>query len=478
MLRLPFTFFEKSRVGELTSRITADVTQLQEALSWTLGEFLRQIFTLVIGIALIFFISPTLTFWMLLTFPPIVIVAVIFGKYIKKLSRKTQDALANANVIVEESLTNIQVVKSFTNEPLESNRYASGIEKVVGFAVKAGMFRGAFASFFILGIFGGIIIVLWKGMNLIQTGEISNGDLTSFVLYTIYIGASLGGMSDLYSRIQKAIGANERILEISDSADEANLDEIKNTGDVKGVIEFNNLNFNYPSRPELPVLKNINLHIKAGEKIALVGPSGAGKSTITQLLLKFYGDYEGGLSLDGQDLKDLNPIYVRDQIGVVQQEVILFGGTIRENILYGNPSASEAAVIAAAEKANAMEFINKFDEGMEALIGERGVKLSGGQRQRIAIARAILKDPVILILDEATSSLDSESEQLVQTALEKLMQNRTAIVIAHRLSTVRNVDRIVVIENGQIVEQGKHEELQLKENGLYKHLLELQFDQD
>lgn len=475
VLTLPFSFFEKNRVGDLTSRLTADITQLQDAISWTLGEFFRQLFTLVIGIGFLLLLSPKLCLVMLSTFPALIIGAVIFGKYIKKLSKKTQESLAEANVIAEETLQNMSVVKSFTNEHYESNRYNSFLKNVVNFALRSSLFYGLFTSFFIFGIFGGIILVLWFGASYIEQGLMSTGELTTFVIYTIYIGASLGGMSDLYSRLQKAVGASERVREILGENSEVALQKITPAQTpVRGNIVYQDIHFHYPSRPDIEVLKGLTLHIQAGEKVALVGKSGAGKSTITQLLQRFYDWQTGSILLDGKDIRDYEMSLYRSNIGVVPQEILLFGGTIRENIAYGNLDADDAAIMEAARRANALSFILSFPEGLDTIVGERGIKLSGGQRQRIAIARALLRNPRILILDEATSSLDSESEKLVQEALNELMKGRTSIIIAHRLSTIREVDKIFVLEDGKIVEQGTHEELSNMPNGKFRALLELQ----
>ncbi len=321
-------------------------------------------------------------------------------------------------------------------------------------------------------MFGGIVAVVWYGATLVQTGEISVGDLLSFVLYTTFIGGSIAGLGDIYAQVQRSVGASERILEILSQPDEQ--DHAKEEVQLQGNIVFENVNFSYPSRPEYTVLKNFNLTIQAGEKIALVGPSGAGKSTVINLLLRFYQTYTGTIYADSIAVQQLPLHAYRKNVGVVPQEVMLFGGTIAENIAYGKPGASETQIIEAAKKANAWEFISRFPEGLETKVGERGVKLSGGQRQRIAIARAILRDPALLILDEATSSLDAESEVLVQEALEKLMENRTTLIIAHRLSTIRNADKIAVIKDGTVTETGTHRELVQNENSIYANLLKLQ----
>ncbi len=474
LISLPVVFFEKNRVGALLSRVTADVTQLQETFSWTLAEFLRQIMTLIVGAVFIAMMSGKLALVMLSTFQIMIIGAIFFGKFIKKMARMTQEELANSSVVVEESLHNISVVKSFTNEIFEKLRYFGSIEKVVGYGVKTGVYRAFFSSFIIYAIFGTVLLVFYLGVKQVEAGTMTSGDLLSFVLFTAYIGASVGGLGDIYSRLQKAVGSTERLREILEETPEVQLNaELKNYG-IEGDIAFENVYFSYPTRKDISTLQNLSFDIRSGEKVALVGSSGAGKSTIIQLLMGFYQLDGGAIKIDGKAADQYELRALRNKIGMVPQEVILFGGTIKENILYGRTDASEAEVIAAAKQANAWEFISSFPEGLETIVGERGIKLSGGQKQRVAIARAILKDPVILILDEATSSLDSESEKLVQEALDKLMEGRTSIIIAHRLSTVRDVNQIMVLENGNIVEKGKHSELSTLENGKYRHFLEMQ----
>lgn len=471
---LPMSFFDSRRVGELTSRITSDVGTLQDTFTFTLAELLRQLLILLIGIPLIFILTPKLTIFMLLTFPVLVLSALFFGKFIRKLSKKTQDQLANANVIVEETLQSIAVVKSFTNELFEVTRYKKSLSEVVKTAIHASKYRGLFISFTIVALFGGFVAVSWYGAYLLQNGQSTVGELFSFILYTSFIGGSIAGLGDIYSSLQRSIGASERVLEILDQQDESN--DAKKSLKLKGKVEFKEVSFTYPTRTDFEVLKSISLQVEAGEKIALVGPSGSGKSTIVSLLMRYYPLNVGEIQVDGKNISDYNLTDFRSNIGIVPQEVILFGGSIRENIAYGKSGATEAEIEAAARQANAWEFIESFPEKLDTLVGDRGVKLSGGQKQRIAIARAILKDPSILILDEATSSLDSKSEHLVQEALEKLMENRTTIVIAHRLSTIRKVDKIFVIKDGQIAESGSHQELTNQNNGIYRTLLELQME--
>lgn len=473
LVNLPMTFFDKRRTGELISRITSDVSLLQDTFSVTLAELFRQLVTLLAGTVFLIITTPKLTLFMLATFPVLVVIAMIFGRFIRKLSKATQDELAAANVIVEETLQSIMTVKSFTGERYEANRYGKGLNRVVDVALKAAGFRGAFISFIIFALFGGIVAVMWYGASLVSSGEMSIGDLVSFVLYTTFIGASIAGLGDIYGQVQKAVGSSERVLEILDEEPETS-HSIANSRRMQGQVDFKQVAFSYPTRPEAQVLKNISFHVAAGEKVALAGHSGAGKSTIIQLLMRFYDINTGDIRVDGASVKDWNLTQLRSNMGIVPQEVLLFGGSIRENIAYAKPDASEEEIISAAKKANAWQFIKKFPEGLDTLVGERGIKLSGGQRQRVAIARAILKDPAILILDEATSSLDAESEFLVQEALDELMKGRTTIIIAHRLATIRKVDRIYVLKDGEIVEEGTHDALALQDGGFYANLVRLQ----
>ncbi len=469
----PLSFFDNRRVGELMSRITSDVSTLQDTFTFTLAELLRQSLTLLLGGAVIFYLAPTLTAFMLLTFPVLVILALIFGKYIRKLSKKTQDKLADANVVVEESLQSIHVVKAFTNEIFELGRYTKSLAEVVAVSVRTAKYRGLFISFSIFALFGGIVAVGWFGATLVQQGVLSIGMLFSFIIYTSFIGGSIAGLGDIYTQLQRSIGASERLLELLDQPDETDHTH-QSIQKLHGQIQFENVSFNYPTRADFPVLKKLNFTIEPGEKVALVGQSGSGKSTIINLLMRFYPAGSGLIKVDGTAIETYPLTAYRKNLGIVPQEVILFGGSIKENIAYGKPEATEDEIREAARKANALEFIENFPDRFNTLVGERGIKLSGGQRQRIAIARAILKDPAILILDEATSSLDAHSETLVQQALRQLMTGRTTIVIAHRLSTIKKVDRIFVINHGELAEMGSHNELSQMDNGLYSNLLKLQ----
>jgi len=474
-MTLPLSFFDSRRSGELLSRITADVSVLQDTFTVTLAEFIRQTSVLLIGVTVLFVTTPQLTFFMLATFPVLVFAGMFFGRFIRKLSRKTQDALANANIVVEETLQAVNIVKAFTNERFEIGRYRKSLDEVVKIALGAAKYRGAFVSFVIFALFGGIVLVLWYGAKLVSEGVLSIGELTSFVIYTMFIGGSIGGLGNIYGAIQKAIGATERILEIIAQRPESEEQGFP-TMKLRGELEFQQVDFTYPSRKEVKVLNSISLKVREGEKVALVGHSGAGKSTIVQVLLRFYGLQKGRLLVDGKPVEEYPLGSYRANIAIVPQEVVLFGGTIRENIAYGKPEATVAEIREAAQKAYALDFIEAFPEGFDTVVGERGIKLSGGQKQRVAIARAILKDPAILVLDEATSSLDAESEALVQKALNELMEGRTTIVIAHRLATIRKVDRIYVLDQGKVVEEGSHETLGNLPNGIYSNLIKLQFD--
>ncbi|MEQ8686441.1 MAG: ABC transporter transmembrane domain-containing protein [Imperialibacter sp.] len=475
LIRLPITFYDSKRTGELISRITSDVTMIQDTFTVTLAELIRQTSILIIGLGLIFYTMPSLSVFMLATFPVLIVAAMFFGRFIRKMSKKTQDALANASVVAEETLQSVHTVKAFTNEQYEIKRYRASMSAVVKVALKTATYRAGFISFVIFALFGGIVGVMWYGATLVQNGELTVGDLLSFVLYTTFIGGSIAGLGDLFGQIQKAIGASERILEILEETEEVESQEQESIN-IEGEIAYENVTFSYPTRKEMPVLKNISFHVPHGSKVALVGQSGAGKSTIIQLLMRFYQPDTGKILIDGKDNQSYSISALRKHIGIVPQEVILFGGTILENIRYGKPDATEDEVVDAARQANALDFILSFPEQFDTIVGERGIKLSGGQRQRIAIARAILKNPSILILDEATSSLDAESERLVQDALEKLMKDRTTIIIAHRLATIRKVDRIYVIGDGQITEEGTHDELTTDEEGKYSQLVKLQLE--
>ncbi len=475
LVKLPMSFFSQKRVGELNSRISSDITQIQDTLTSTIAEFLRQFILIIGGIALLASESFKLTLMMLAVIPLVAVAAVIFGRFIRKYSKNVQDKVAESQVIVEETLQGISNVKAFANEWYEIARYNGKINEIVKIAIKGGKYRGYFASFIIFCLFGAIVAVVWYGVILSISGEMSVGQLISFVLYSTFVGASFGGIAELYAQIQKAIGATERVFELLDEKPENIGGKHQSVVKIKGDVSFENVVFRYPSRPEIKVLNGVSFSADFGQKIAIVGPSGAGKSTIASLLLRFYDIDSGEIHIDGKSISTFDLEDLRGNMSIVPQDVILFGGSIRENIAYGKPEASDEEIFVAAKQANSLEFVNSFPEKFDTLVGERGVKLSGGQRQRIAIARALLKNPAILILDEATSSLDSESEKLVQQALEILMQGRTSIIIAHRLSTIRSADKILVLDKGTIIEQGTHKELLEVENGIYKNLSSLQF---
>ena len=469
-------FFESQRIGELSSRITADVEQLQSVFSMTLAEFIRQGTILIVGIGVLAYLMPDLFLIMLLTIPVVVVLAIYFGRYIRRFSKKRQDQLADTNTIVEETFQNFSVVKSFTNELYESIRYQNSLKKMVKISLDFAKVRGLFFAFLVFLMFGGILFILWQGAFMVQRGEMDSGNLLSFVIYTVMIGGAIASLGTLYTTIAGAIGATERVKDIMSRDVELDMNSSDKSGNISGDIHFENVSFAYPSRDEVTVLRDVTFDVKKGEKIALVGQSGSGKSTLVKLLMRFYEPIKGKITINDSDLNAFPLGELRTSVGIVPQEVILFGGTIRENILYGNPDASEEEMKAAAEKSNCIEFIESFPDGFDTIVGERGIKLSGGQKQRVAIARTILKDPNILILDEATSSLDAESERLVQEALDVLMEGRTSIIIAHRLATIKNVDCIYVLENGEIKEQGDHDSLIEREDGIYQKLAKLQFD--
>jgi ABC-type multidrug transport system fused ATPase/permease subunit len=477
LIKLPLKFFEKHRVGELNSRISSDISLLQETLTTTLAEFIRQIIIIAGGITLLAITSWKLTLFMLAILPGMMLLAVFFGKFIRRYSKQVQGEVAKSNTIVEETLQGIQIVKTYTNESLEIERYKSRTSEIASIGMKGGKYRGAFSAFMIFGLFGAMVAVIWRGSAMMSSGVIDAGELFSFVIYSGFVGGNFGGMANVYTQIQKFIGATEELFELFNEEEEdiGNISSIRQEELLKGEIVFKDLTFRYPTRPDEDVLSSINLTISANQMVALVGTSGAGKSTIAALLLRLYEPTSGDILYDGKGSRRFSLSALRNQIALVPQDVFLFGGTIKENISYGKTDATEDEIYAAAGKANALEFIDRFPARLETIVGERGTQLSGGQRQRIAIARAVLKNPRILILDEATSSLDSESERLVQDALEKLMVGRTSIVIAHRLSTIRKADQIMVIDHGSIVEKGTHEELLKLENGIYRNLSTLQF---
>lgn len=476
IITLPIQFFEENRVGNLTSRISSDVSQLQDALTNQLAFFVRQLVLPIVCIPFIFAISVKLTLIILTLLPVLVIAAVVFGKFIRNISRKAQDELAESNTIVEETFQAADVVKAFTNEAYETRRYSKISISVATIGMYAAKYRAAFVSFIIFAMFGAIVFIVYAGLNEVAKGSMTMGDLIQFFLLTLFIGSSLGGLSESYSVLQKTIGASERVNEILGETSEIKTSDEHLLAPVKGDVEFKGVHFSYPSRKDTKLFHDLSFNVNAGQKIALVGPSGSGKSTIIKLLSGLYPFAQGDILIDGKSICDYNVTALRKNFGTVPQDTILFGGTIRENIAYGKTDATEEEIITAARKANAFSFIDSFPEKFDTIVGERGVKISGGQKQRIAIARAILRNPKILILDEATSALDSESEKLVKEALDELMKNRTTFIIAHRLSTIREADVILVISKGKIIEQGTHAELSKLQDGLYSNLLKLQYD--
>ncbi|HEY8954878.1 ABC transporter ATP-binding protein [Chitinophaga sp.] len=473
LIRLPMKFFLERRVGELSSRISSDISLLQETFTTTLAEFIRQMIIIIGGVVILLVTSPHLTLFMLAILPLMMVVAVVFGKFIRRFSKQVQEQVAASNTVVEETLQGVLNVKAFANEFFEIARYRQRTNEAARLGMKSGKFRGAFSSFIIMGIFGALVAVIWRGVSI----GMPTADLLSFVLYSLFIGGSIAGLAEVYTNLQKSIGATEHLLEILDepAEDISPVTTIAPENQLDGQISFRHISFHYPSRPDLTIMNDVSFDVYADQKVALVGPSGAGKSTIVSLLLRLYDPVSGSILFDGKESTAFPLSELRSQMAVVPQDVFLFGGTIAENIAYGKPGATPEEMEEAAKKANAWEFIQRFPLGLQTVVGERGIQLSGGQRQRIAIARAVLKNPRILILDEATSALDSESEKLVQDALDKLMEGRTSIVIAHRLATVRQADKIIVLDKGRIVEEGTHNELIELDGGLYRTLSDMQF---
>jgi ABC-type multidrug transport system fused ATPase/permease subunit len=475
LVYMPMDFFNRNKVGELTSRLSSDITQIQETLRTTIAEFFRQIIIVVGGILFLFFISWKLALIMLGTVPVMAIIAVIFGRYIRRLSKEAQDYVAESNSIVEEALTGIANVKAFTNELFIFSNYKKSTQQTRDLNVRSGIWRGLFVSFIIFCLFGAIVFIVWRGLLMTQGAhpELNREGFYQFVLFTIMMGASVGSLPDLYASVQKAIGSTENLMDIIHQETEIQTNKGSRKDKLTGGIQFKQVRFSYPQRSDVEVLKEVSFEVKENQTLALVGQSGSGKSTISNLLLQFYTLNHGEISFDGIPANEMDLNALRDQMAIVPQEVILFSGSVRENILFGNPAATEEQIIEAAKQANAWEFIDAFPKKLETEVGDRGIQLSGGQKQRIAIARAILKNPTILILDEATSALDSESERLVQDALDKLMKGRTSIVIAHRLSTIRNADQILVLQSGKVEESGTHQSL-MELKGLYADYVGLQ----
>lgn len=475
LIYMPMDFFNQNKVGELMSRISSDITQVQEVLRTTIAEFFRQIIIIVGGVIILVYLSWKLSLIMFATVPVVAIIAVLFGRFIRKLSKKAQDETASSNSILEESLMGISNVKSFTNERFMLGKFEKAIDMIKALNVKSGLWRGVFVSFIIFCLFGAIVFIVWQGILMTQgpNPELAPQDFFSIIMFTIMMGASFGSIPDMYASIQKAIGATEHLMTIMEQENESEIYQGIEKPEISGEIHFNHVSFSYPQRKDISVLNGVSFEINKNETVALVGSSGAGKSTITSLILNYYRVLDGSIQFDGINANDIDIEHLRKHIAIVPQEVILFAGTIRENIAYGKTNATDEEILRAAEQANALEFINTFPEGLDTQVGDRGIQLSGGQKQRIAIARAILKNPTILILDEATSALDSESEKLVQDALNNLMKGRTSVVIAHRLSTIKEADKIIVLGDGNVVEQGTHDSL-MAHKGTYAKLVELQ----
>lgn len=474
IIRLPMGTLNRHRIGELASRLSNDVETLRETLVATIPQLIRHSVLLVFSICAVLYVSVKLSLFMLACIPVVIVLIAIFGTRIRRLTRKAQDDLAASQVVVDESLQSIVSVKAFANEHHEMDRYEKNIGRFLDTALHAALPRATFVAFIIFSFSTALTLVIWFAARMVYAHEIDHGMLLKFGGFSGIVAQSVMTFGELVTQIQRALGATDRVREIL--AEPMEPEPVAQFERLRGGIEVRQVRFAYPSRPEVVVLQDFSFKAAAGQRIALVGPSGAGKSTVVSLLLRFYDPVEGEIFIDGRPAKEMPLSGLRKNFALVPQEVLLFGGTIRENIAYGRPGATEEEVIRAARLANAEQFISKLPEGYETLVGERGTQLSGGQRQRIAIARAILADPAILILDEATSSLDAESERLVQDALDKLMANRTSIIIAHRLSTVRRADQILVLSAGTIIERGTHNELVANEHSLYATLAKLQLE--
>ena len=473
LLYLPLRFYKDSRVGEIVSRVTNDVTTLQVVLTETPIALLRQIITIVGGITLMLVMNWRLTLWIFAIIPPIILLAIFYGRRVEKLSTQVQDRLASAIAALEESISGIRIVKSFTQERYEQKRFKDRIEKTFDSTMDRTKLRAAFIPLISLLGFFAVTAIIWIGGQFVINKTLTPGELVAFLFYMFMVAAPLGEFAGVYSQVREANGAAARIFEIMQAPIEPpQLTDAETLPPIHGEVRFHDVSFGYEA--DDLVLDKINIDVQPSEVIALVGPSGVGKTTMVNLIPRFFDPTEGWIEIDGHNLMDVTLQSLRSQIGLVPQETFLFGGTVADNIAYGNLNADREAIIAASQAAYAHDFIEKLPEGYDTEVGERGLKLSAGQRQRIAIARALLKDPRVLILDEATSALDSESEKMVQKALEVLMQNRTTFVIAHRLSTIKNADRILVMKDGRIIEQGSHEAL-LAQGGLYHHLWSLQF---
>ncbi|TNE86882.1 MAG: ATP-binding cassette domain-containing protein [Deltaproteobacteria bacterium] len=467
-------FFDTTRIGELTNRLAADTTVLQNTVTVNVSMALRFGITAVGAVLILAWTSPKLAAVAMSVVPVVAIGSSVFGRRLRKLAKRVQDALAESSTVAEETIAGVRTVRSFAREPQEVARYEAAVDESYRVAAERALAVGLFHGALGFAGYAAIALVVWYGGHMVLDGTLQEGDLVEFLLYTFMVAMSLGALAGLYADLMKAQGASQRVFQLidHDASIESSVGEVLD--EVRGHVRFSGVSFSYPARPDVKVLDGVELDIQPGEVVALVGPSGSGKSTIAALLSRFYDPDEGQVVVDGHPLTSLQPRGLREHVGLVAQEPILFATSIAENIRYGRPSASLEDVEAAARAANAHDFVSAFPEGYQTLVGERGVRLSGGQKQRIAIARALLKDPGILVLDEATSALDAESEHLVQEALDRLMEGRTTLVIAHRLSTVRDADRVVVLDGGRVAEIGSHDELVIAD-GLYKRLVERQF---
>jgi ABC transporter fused permease/ATP-binding protein len=474
LLSLPSAWFHEQRTGELVGRLSSDVTVVEGVVGSELSIALRNLVQLVGGIVLLLVVSAKLTGIMLVVVPPLTLGAVAFGKVIRRMSTRLQDRLAEASGQVQESVGAIQTVQAFVREEHEAATYGRGVEAAFVQSIRLARWRASFISVVVASGYAAIAGVIWLGGREVIGGGISPGDLTAFLLYTLMVASSLANVASLWGSLQRAAGATERLYDIIDTVPEIlDADDAIDVPEGGGAVSFEGVDFHYSSRPDKPVLCGLSLHIAPGEVVALVGPSGAGKTTLTALLIRFYDVLRGAVLFEGVDVRTLRLADLRRQMAIVAQEPVLFLGTVRENIAYGRLEATDAEITAAARDAHAHEFITSFPQRYDTVVGERGVKLSGGQKQRIAIARAILSNPRVLILDEATSNLDAESEALVQEAMSRLMRGRTTIVIAHRLSTVRDADRIVLLDQGRVAETGTHDQL-MAASGIYRRLVEHQ----